>query len=94
MVLSNRSGPICTRELKEEALGNDCQWSIETNGEGGGLQFLGWAIRRERQRLENKRYEVIGVATLAHKIEVETSKIVRLKSTREGTEENTCCWKN
>ena len=64
MTLSERGGRILTQELEEGALRND--WTIETNrglgGEGAGLQFPGWIIRRAQRNFdsENKRNEVIG----------------------------------
>ena len=61
---------------------------LKPTDEGAGLQFPGWIIRWAHRRFENKQYEIIGSAKLAH----EKSKwklrkiIVQLKSTRAGTE--------
>ena len=65
MVQSDRRGRIRTRELEDEALKND--WTIEINREGEGLQVPGWIIRWAKQRLKNKRYEIIGAAKTAHR---------------------------
>ena len=52
--------------------------------------------RQKQRRFENKRYEVIGAAKLAHgKSSWKLRKIIaQLKSTKEGTEGNNCCLKN
>ena len=40
---------------------------LKPTGEGAGLQFPGWIIRRAQRRFEDKLYKVIGAAKLAHR---------------------------
>ena len=40
---------------------------LKPTGEGAGLQFPGWFIRRAQRKFENIQYEVIGAAKLAHR---------------------------
>ena len=101
MILSNRSGRIRTRELEEEALGEMIgqffnHWHRERRRTA--VSKMGHTTRAAKIRkqtvwsdwpakLENRK--------LRWKVALETSeKIAELKSTREGTEGNKCCWNN
>ena len=61
---------------------------LKPTDEGAGLQFPGWIIQWAHQRFENKQYEIIGSAKLAHgKSKCKLRKIIaELKLTSEGTE--------
>ena len=67
---------------------------LKPTGEGAGLRIprmhntTGAAKIRNQTACSDLRGQIS-----THKIEVETSKAL-LKSTRDGTEGNTCCWKN
>ena len=60
---------------------------LKPTEEGPGLQFPRWIIRWAQGRFENKQYEVIGAAKLAHRksrLKLR-KKIAQLKCSREGT---------
>ena len=91
MILSERSGRIRTRELKEEALRNN--WT-NRGGRRTAIPKMDHTTGTVKIRKQTVKSDWRGQIS-TQIIEVETSKNnTLLKSTSEGTEGNTCCWKN